>query len=166
MIKVLKVTQTSFDKLKRLVVKAWNGKSDVRTALEATPYGIDSRPVKDMITMYLRSELDGSEYILGYLNKNRLADIGETRLFSTDADGGLKFYVWLKKDGTLQLGGSAHNLVRYAPLNTALQSEVTAINAEFTKIATALNALIPGIYVPTPVTLDISASKINEIKTL
>ncbi len=166
MIKVLKVTQTSFDKLKRLVIKAWNGKSDTRTAIEAAPYGIDSNPVKDMVAMYVRSELDGKEYILGYLNKDRLADVGETRLFSTDANGGLKFYVWLKKNGTVEMGGNAHNLVRYMPLNTALQNEVIAINAELTKIAAALNAIIPGIYTPTPITLDISASKINEIKSL
>jgi hypothetical protein len=164
--KILKVANTSFDSLKRLVVKAWNGKSDTRTAIEASPYGIDSNPVKDMVAIYAKTELDGNEYIIGYLNKNRLAAIGETRLFSTDTNGTLKTFVWLKSDGTMQLGGSIHNAVRYTPLNAGLQSEVTLINAEFVKIAAALNAIIPGIYVPVPVTLNISSSKINEIKTL
>jgi len=53
--KILKVAGTSFDTFKRLVVKAWNGKSDVRTAIEASSYGIDSNPVKDMVAIYMLS---------------------------------------------------------------------------------------------------------------
>jgi hypothetical protein len=164
--KILKVANTSFDSLKRLVVKAWNGKSDARTAIEASSYGIDSNPVKDMVAIYAKTELDGNEYIIGYLNKNRLAAIGETRLFSTDTNGALKAFIWLKSDGTMQLGGSVHNAVRYTPLNSGLQSEVSLINAELVKIAAAINAIVPGSYIPAPISLNITASKINEIKTL
>jgi hypothetical protein len=164
--KILKVAGTSFDTFKRLVVKAWNGKSDVRTAIEASSYGIDSNPVKDMVAIYTKTELDGNEYIIGYLNKNRLAEIGETRLFSTDSTGTLKTFVWLKSDGTMQLGGTIHNAVRYTPLNTGLQNEVALINAELVKIAAAINAIAPGSYTPALISLNISASKINEIKTL
>ncbi len=163
--KILSVTSTSFDKLKRLVVKVWNGKSDTRTAIQTTAYGIDSNPVKGMVAIYAKTELDGNEYIIGYLNKNCLAATGETRIFSTDANGVLKAYSWHKNDGNIEFNGNADNLVRYAALNTQLQNEVTAINAELTKIATALNGLIPGIYPMQPITLNISSAKINDLKS-
>lgn len=163
--KILSVASTTWDNLKRLVVKAWNGKSDTRTAIQAAPHGIDSNPTKGMVAIYVKTELDGNEYIIGYLNKESLAEPGETRIFSTDANGTLKAYSWHKTDGTIQFNGNADNLVRYAALNTQLQNEVTAINVELAKISAALNAIIPNIYVMQAITLNISSSKINDLKS-
>lgn len=163
--KLLSVLSTSLDKFSRRVVKAWNGRSDTRTAKQYGPYGVDSNPVNGMIALYTRTELDGKEAIIGYLNKNCMAQPGELRLFSTDQNGTFKGYTWLKADGSLELNGNADNAVRYAALNTALQSEVNAINSELGKIAAGLNAIVPGSYTVLPVTLNISAAKILTVKT-
>jgi len=163
--KILSVTATSFDNLARRVVKVWNGKSDTRTAIEANPHGIDSNPVKGMVAIYAKTEMDGNEYIIGYLNKECLAEPGETRIFSTDENGTLKAYSWHKADGNIEFNGDADNLVRYAALNTDLQNQVNAINAELAKISTALNGIIPGIYPMQPITLDISSAKIDDLKS-
>src|SRR5690606_8847873 len=97
--------------------------------------------------------------------KDQLAAIGELRLYATDGNGQLQTFVWLKNDGTIELGGNTDNAVRYLPLNTALQGQVTDINAELVKIQTAITGL-GGAYAHTPVSIDISGAKIEEIKTL
>lgn len=142
------------------------GKNDVQETYEIAPFGIDSNPIEKMAALYMETEEKGKTVVVGYVNKGQLAEPGETRLYSVDGDGGLKFYAWLKADGTMELGGVADNLVRYAALNTALQNEVNLLNIELTKIATAINALAPGAYVVAPVTVNIAPAKINEIKCL
>lgn len=164
---LVKTISTEYDKLKRLVIKYTRfGKFDVQTSFESSPYGIDSNPVKDMVALYSTTGENGKTVIVGYLNKDRKAAPGEIRLFSTDDKGALKFYTWLKADGTMEVGGNTDNMVRYLKLNEGLQQEVLALNAEFAKVAAAISAIIPGLYVPTPIQLDISQSKINEVKTL
>jgi hypothetical protein len=97
-----------------------------------------------------------------------------------DASGNLKAVGWLHADGTIvfnyttmTLNGTADNPVRYIPLNTALQAAITTINTNFSNIATAIATVAaaaglpptPPQYTPTAVSLDISAAKINDIKT-
>lgn len=159
------IISTSFDKFKKLVPKALRfGQDDVVTAIQSAPFGIDSNPIKGLVAVYTKTSQKGADVFLGYLNKDLLAEQGETRLFSTNESGALQTYVWLKNDGNIEMGGNADNLVRYTKLNTALQQEVLKINAELAKIATAIGSL-GGAYVVAPVTLDISAAKVDKIKT-
>lgn len=163
---LVKIFSTSFDKLKRIVPKfLYRGQKDFQTAIQVAPYGTDSNPIKDMIAVYGETNQDGSTVIIGYMNKECLALPGEHRIFATDDNGVLKGYVWIKKTGIAEVMGNADNAVRYIALNASLQQEVAKINAELTKIAAGLNAIIPGLYVVQPITLDISGSKINQIKT-
>jgi len=74
-----------------------------------------------------------------------------------------KSFVWLKNDGSVQLNGNADNLVKHAALNTALQAEVTKINTELGKIAAGINAIVPGSYVVTPISVDITSAKVNNL---
>lgn len=67
-------------------------------------------------------------------------------------------------DVDIEINGNTKNFVTHAELNTALQDMVTAINVELEKIKVAI-AGVGGSYVPIPITLDISASKTNKVKT-
>lgn len=161
-----KVLSTDFNGLKQRIIKILRlGNTDVQTAKEASSYGVDSNPIAEMRAIYARTSDNSETFIIGYINKNQLAAVGEMRLYSTDANGALKFYTWLKNDGTYEMGGNADNAVRYAKLNTALEEEVNKINTELGKIATAI-AAVGGTYTVAPVSVDISAAKIDEIKTL
>jgi hypothetical protein len=165
MMYITKVISSKIEKAKRIIKFIRLGKDDVQTSMEIGPYGIDSNPIKDMQAIYGETSIKGETVIIGYINKNQMAQPGELRLYSTDANGQEKFVVWLKNDGlngSLQLGGVADNLVRYNALDAGLQAYVLLINAELAKIATAT----AGAYVPAFPPLNISASKINEIKTL
>jgi len=163
---ITKVISTSFDIVKRRITKVLkHGKDNVVTGLECAPYGIDSNPIADMRAIYSITEDTGRKVIIGYININQLAGVGETRIYSTDSNGVLKSFIWLKNDGTYQFGGTADNAVRYAPLNTGLQQLVTALQSELALIAAGI-ATGGGSYTPGTLNLNITGSKINEIKTL
>lgn len=175
----VKVISVELDSLQRRVVKVLRmGKGDIQTSDQVAPHGIDSYPVKDMTAIYAQTEQKGETVIIGYLNKNMLAAIGETRMYSTDADGGLKTFVWLKNDGTIELGGSAKNLVRFQELKTGFDQLKTDLNDMKTKWNAFTAAYVPGgpALVGTPPTLagqnspastaSIDSAKIDEIKTL
>jgi hypothetical protein len=166
MLSTANVNSTSFDILKRRLVKALRfGKSDTQTPLEVAPYGTDANPIKGMVAIYGSTQVQGQNVVIGYINKEQLAAVGEHRIYSTDSDGGLKFFVWLKNDGTCELGGDADNAVRYSPLSSELTTFKNAIQAELVKIQTAITS-VGGVYTPGTLTIDISNSKIDEIKTL
>lgn len=155
MINLVKVLDSSIDLLNRRLVKVLRlGKSDIQTPFSVSSYGVDSNPIKDMIAVYSDTGEKGKTVIIGYINKNQLADKGELRLFSTDEAGLLKKYIWLKNDDTIEIGGDIDNMVRYSALATA-----------FNTMLTDLNAARSALSLP-PSTADISTAKIDEIKTL
>lgn len=160
------VLSSAFDSVKRRIVKVRRfGKNDIQTAKQAVAYGMDSNPIAGMKAIFADTANRKEQVIIGYINVDQLALPGETRMFSTDDEGELQMFLWLKKDGTLWMGGNADNAVRYAPLNTGLQNLVTALQTELGKIAIGV-AGGGGSYTPGTLSVDITASKINEIKTL
>lgn len=170
---LVKIYSTAIDLLKRRVPKFLRfGLRDVQTAQVVAPYGIDSHPIKNTIAAYSETSDKGSPIILGYINISKMpeagseqhAAIGELRLYSTNASGEQKIYIWLKNDGTIELGGSTRNVVKYQELDAGLQQMATDINVELTKIAAVLNSLVPGSYTPLPIVPEISSSKSNNVK--
>ena len=162
----VKVDSFSIDKFKRRIVKILRlGKNDIQTGFEALPAQVDSAPLKNMDAIYAPTGERGKVAIIGYLNKNQKAEAGEFRAYSLDSNGGEKIYVWLKKNGTIELGGTDDNAVRYSPLNDGLQNFKDLLTAELIKIQAGI-AAGGGSYSPGTLTVDISQAKINEIKTL
>lgn len=152
------------NRFRRIKVRRY-GNDDLQTPTQSAPFGIDSAPYDGMKAIYAETNKKGKPVIIGYINRNLLAANGETRFFSLDSDGQLSQYIWLKADGTMELGGSSDNSVRYSPLNSGLQDLVTKINAELTKIQTGI-AGVGGSYPKVDVSIDVTESKIDEIKTL
>jgi len=134
-----------------------------KTASESAPFGIDSAPLKGMTAVYGNTSNNGDTVILGYIQKNQLAEPGETRFFSLDADGNLKSFIWLKNDGDIQLNGDDYSSVRFQPLQSGINTKDSLINAELAKIATAISSL-GGTYVPGSISTDISQSESETVK--
>lgn len=152
------------------------GASDVRTAQQVTPFGIDSAPVNDMIAVYSDTGITGQQVIVGYLNKSLLAQSGELRLYSTNSSNSVQFYAWFKADGTLELNGNTDNLVRFSKLEDGFNQ----LRSDFNEFVSAFNSHVHATAAtgppstPTPVptiipvtssTASIADSKITEIKT-
>jgi hypothetical protein len=152
------------------------GKKDFQTSFQATPPGIDSHPVKDMIAIYSPTDERGETVVIGYINKNQLAAIGETRIFSTNDVGELQTFIWLKNDGTIRIGGDAKNMVRFQELESGFNQLKTDLN----NLISAFNAHMhptagtgppsppsPGSGIPAVASnASIEDAKIDEIKTL
>lgn len=175
---LFRITGTSFNNLKQLVVKVI-GAVTTYTAEEYSPFGTDSRPPNGMTAIYARTQANGDECIIGYLHKDRLAQIGEHRIFSTDDQNVLKTYIWLHNDGTMDIGGNTKHMVRFEELQIAFNqlktdfnNLVTAYNSHIHPVGNAVPAApgpvvtTPTITSGTPSTADITPAKINEIKTL
>ena len=138
----------------------------VKTALEVSSFGDDSVPLKGMSAVYGKTSENSEAVILGYVNENQEAKEGEKRLYSLNSDGSIAFYIWLKNDGTCELGGTTYTAVRYEPLNTAIATMQNQINAELTKIATAISSIVPGAYVPSTISSSISSAQSEKVKIL
>lgn len=157
---VVKEVVIEKDKTKSLKVFQFG----VKTADLVSDFGDDSSPLKDMIAIYSDTSETGESVIIGYLNKNQISNPGEKRIFSLKEDGSLSTSIHLKNDETLEIAGSINNAVTYSPLNIALQKQVLALNAELVKIAGVLNTLAPASYIATPVSIDISGAKVDNVK--
>ncbi|KKN54299.1 hypothetical protein LCGC14_0593540 [marine sediment metagenome] len=161
----VKIISTETNELTQRVAKFLRfGLKDVQTAIQTAPYGVDSNPIKDMVAIYGTTSDKGKPVIIGYINKNQLADIGETRIFSTDASGTLKTYIWLQNDGIMEVGGSVDNMVRFSDLETGFNQLKSDFNAFLVHVHGAAGT--PPVPLATPSTASIAGSKINEIKTL
>lgn len=84
---------------------------------------------------------------------------GEKRVYSRDSGGNIAAFIDLLASGDLELNGNANTAVRFADLNTQLQSLVTAINALF---ATKTD----GSGTAGTLTLDISGAESPTVKLL
>jgi len=177
MINIVKVISSKYNDAKQLFVNVRRfGKNDIREEIQVGPAGDDSRPIEKMTAIFSETGVQGDAVIIGYLSEQGLAESGEKRLYSQDDDGNIKFFVWLKKDGTIEIGGDADNAVRYSKL----ESEFNKLNDKFNDLVTAFNthqhtgnmgAPTPIIPIPnsvpaSPSLADITLSKIDEIKTL
>lgn len=175
---LVKVISTRIGSSNRRLVKFLRfGKSDVQEKFEASPYGFDSVPVKNTIAIYLPTNEVGNEIIVGYINKNKVANIGENRLFSTDENGTEKTYIYLKNDGVIELGGNSDNAVRYSKLKKGfdelkndlieLQNKWNAFASAYVPGSPTTVGLPPTLATQTVVnsTASIDSSKIDNVKT-
>lgn len=140
---IVEVISTSFDKAKRLVVKVLyqgkliDGKGDLRQPLEVSPYGVDSNPIKGKRALFITTGVAGKYYVPGYLNTARLAQPGEFRSFSTDANGQLQAYMWLKNSGNImELNGNDNWAVKFNELKT----EFNKLKTDYNNLVTTFNS--------------------------
>ena len=175
---IVKVISTSFDSLGRLLPKFQRmGLNDVQETISSAPFGIDSNPIKDMVAVYSPTGVKGEAVIIGYINKDCLTDVGETRIFSTDENGELQTFIHLKNDGDIHFGGNNGNLTRFQELESGfdqLKADLNNLISAFNSHVHATAATgppstptpVPSVVPATPSTATISGAKIDEFKTL
>lgn len=171
------VISTSITTGRRLIKLLRFGKNDVQEVREITPFGYDGNPPEGMTALYGATSEKGKAVIVGYINTNQSVEIGETKIYSTDADLAEQMYLHLKNDGTAEFGGDSDFMVRYSELETAfnqLKSDFNTLVSTYnshTHPFVGLAVGVPGSTAPTASsgsssTADITGAKIEEIKTL
>ena len=142
-----------------------------KTADSVSSFGDDSHPLNNMVAIYASTSEVGDNIIIGYINKNQIAALGEKRIFSLKEDGSLSFAIHLKNDQTCEIGGNADFAVRYNKLETAFNNLKTDMNNFITVFNSHVHiSASPGS--PNAPTLtsgaasaaDITPAKIAEIK--
>lgn len=139
-------------------------KKDTVEARQVSPYGLDSNPIPGLVAIYGHTESVKDCVVVGYILPRQLAALGEIRLYSTDQDGNIKSFVWLKNDGTMNLNGSAKHLARFEELETAFNQLKSDFNGH-----THAGVTPGGGTTATPLpqsAADISGAKAETIKTL
>lgn len=134
-----------------------------KTASDCAPFGIDSSPIKGMTAIYAKSSNDAEGVVIGYVDNNKKALSGELRLYSKDANGVEKTFLWLKNNGNLELNGNQYNSVRFEPLKTGLDNSNNLLNIELAKIEIAIQTM-GGTYNRSDVAIDIENSKSETVK--
>lgn len=170
---IVKIISSRIVDSKRLVKFLRLGKNDVQESHQASPFGIDSNPISGLVAVYAPTMENGKPVVIGYINKNQIAGIGETRIFSTDDQNTLKTYIHLLNDGTMEIGGNSKNMVRFQELETGFNQLKSDFNALVTLFNTHVHAGVTtgpasSAVTPTPGTssaADISGAKIDEIRT-
>lgn len=151
------------------------GNSDVRTAPQVLPFGIDSKPVKGKMTLFVETENRSKSAVLGIILNSDETNPGETRLYATDENGVEKFSVYFKNDGTVEFGGTDDNFVRYSELkkgfddlkkdfNDFLSGKFAVHTHPYVNVSTPSTTSVTTTVV-LPSSADISSSKIKNIKT-
>ena len=135
-----------------------------KTAKESYPFGFDSSPLENWTAIYAETTNKGEAVIIGYINKNQIAELGGSRMYSLDSTGNLKAYAYARASGILELNGNQYTSVRYENLLQAINSQNALINAELVKIATGLNAIVPGSYIHAPVSTNLTSSQSPTVK--
>ena len=152
---------TAVDSMNRLIQKVRRlGKYDIQTAPIAAPYGVDSNPIEGMVAIFAETSMKGDQVIIGYVNKNAIAEVGGLGLFSTNSAGAEQFYVYLRASNNLELGGDARHLARFEELETAFNELKSAYNSH-THLSTATGT--PTSTTSAASSADISACKIDNI---
>jgi hypothetical protein len=162
----------------RLIQQEVFGKS-ARDAYEVASWGVDSVPVKGVDAAYCATNSINQPIVIGYVQKNRIAQVGEFRAYSTDTSGAFKFNVWVRADGTVLIGDSnspsayTDFLVKF----NALKSGYDLLRTDLNNFVTIFNAHVhsgvttgPGASGPTPTpgtpsSASIDSSKATKIKT-
>ena len=169
MIQVKTLSQKIGDAGNRIIKVLRFGLSDVQTATQISPAGIDAGPIKDLIAVYSSTTKNGNKVIIGYISKNSIAEAGELRLYSQDEKGVEQGFVYLKKDGTLELLGDTDYAIRYSEMKTAFDQLRDDYNSMVNTFNLHIHAAPSGstaatLTLETPSTADMTASKIDEIK--
>jgi len=105
------------------------GNSDVQTGYNVQPFGIDGNIPSGYRAIFADTGNRGDKIIIGVINKNALAEVGELRFHSEKSNGSESFAIYLKSDGTCEIGGNANFAVKYNELKQQLDKTNEVITA-------------------------------------
>ena len=165
---IVKITENTVRKGFRWLKSLYS--ADTHESIQLAPFGDDSCPIPGVKGVKARTSTDAYHVILGYFNRSNVAAAGEKRLYSVKSDGTISFYVHLKNDGSMVIGGDDDYMVRYSKLKEGfdqLKSDFNTFKATHTHIGVTAGGGVSGIPSDgTPSEADISGCKIDEIKTI
>lgn len=160
MITFSKIKSASIEQGKRILKVFQFG---VKTAKESYPFGFDSMPPEDWTAIYSDTSNNEEAVIIGYINKNQVSGVGESRMYALNSSKSVVGYVMCKASGVTEINGNQYTAVRFSPLKTAIDAKDTLIQQELVKISTALTG-VGGVYAPGTITTNLTNSESPTVK--
>lgn len=134
-----------------------------KTAKEVSPFGFDGCAPENWTAIYGETSNKGESVVIGYINKNQIAGVGESRMYAIGSSGEVVGYVYARASGVLELNGNEFSGVRFQNLVQAINAQNSLINAELAKIAGAI-ASLGGTYTPANIITDLAPAESPTIK--
>lgn len=134
-----------------------------KTAKEVGPFGFDSSAPENWTAIYSDTSNKDESIIIGYINKNQLAEVGGSRMYALGSSGEVVGYVYARASGVLELNGSEFSGVRFQNLKAATDQADSLINAELAKVAVSIAAL-GGSYTPGTVATNLTNTESPTVK--
>ena len=162
MISLSKINSSTIEAGKRILKVIGIGGS-AYTAKESYPFGFDSVPPKGYTALYSDTSNRDESVIIGYINKNQLAEVGGSRMFAVGESGDVSGFLYARASGVLELNGSDYSAVRFQELKTQIDLLQTQINSQWPLIASGI-ATGGGSYTPTNVDIDLASAESETVK--
>lgn len=134
-----------------------------KTAKEVSPFGFDGCAPENWTAIYGETSNKGESVVIGYINKNQLAEVGGSRMYALGSSGEVVGYVYARASGVLELNGNAFSSVRFQNLVQAINAQNVLINAELAKISVSIG-LLGGSYIVAPVSTNLTNSESATVK--
>lgn len=160
MLTLSKLKSSSIEQGKRILKVLQFGP---KTAKEVGPFGFDSSAPENWTAIYGETSNKGESVVIGYINKNQLAEVGGSRVYALDSSGEVVSFVYARASGVLELNGSEFSGVRFQNLVQAINAQNVLINAELAKIAVSIGAL-GGSYTPGTISTNLASSESTTVK--
>jgi len=131
MIELAKTLSSKIVEGLRLIKVIKSGKADTRQAYQSAPHGIESAPAEseEVVALYSYTEKRGEPVIVGYLNKRAVVNAGETKVYSTDAEGEEQIAIKLTADGKIKIAGDSDFAVRFTELEKGFKELKDDLNS-------------------------------------
>lgn len=162
MISLSKINSSTIEAGKRILKVIGIGGS-AYTAKESYPFGFDSVPPEGYTALYSDTSNRDESVIIGYINKNQLAEAGGVRMYAVGTSGEVSGFVYVRASGVLELNGSDYSAVRFQELKTQIELLQTQINSQWPLIASGI-ATGGGVYTPTNVNIDLASAESANVK--
>lgn len=160
MITLSKIKSATIEAGKRILKVTQFG---AKTAKESYPFGFDSQPLEDWTAIYSETSNKSESVIIGYINKNQLAEAGSSRMYALGESGEVVGFVHCRTSGVLELNGSDYSSVRFQNMVQAINAQNVLINAELSKISASIG-LLGGSYTPGTISTNLTSSESATVK--
>jgi len=120
-------------------------------------------PLEGLTAIYSDTSNKDESIIIGYINKNQLAEVGASRMYALGESGEVSGFVYVRASGVIELNGPDFSAVRFQPLQEATDQANSLINAELTKISAAI-ATLGGSYIVSNITTDLTDTESQTVK--
>ena len=134
----------------------------IKSSRQVLPPGMDSVPIEgDQGIIIMIDQTEGKTVAIG-VYPDPQAESGEVRFYSRNDSGVEQSFLWIKKDGTIEINGSAESAVAFA----ALKSGFDTLKSDFNTFLLHVHGVAgtPPVPPAVPSTASVDSSEVVDVR--